>query len=527
MQLLPSIHLQPINLVSEGESSQPAKDQAATAQLFDEEELARLWGEGVESDKSWRRARDAVRAGERSFPPDIASKISANIGECSVAADGVLRGRENRIWVPDYEPLRTAIMQRIHDSHLAGDPGRDTMVGMILRRWFWPKLRESVRRFIRNCDICGRSTVWREAKAGFLRSLPIPEHIGIELTIDFVTDLPLSQGCTNIMVITDRLSKDVFLFGTESMTAQTCAKVFIDKYCRYFGFPRYLTSDRGSDWLSHFWKTFCQLAGINQLLTTAYHPQSNASERANQKLYKYHRIFTCYAQNDWMELLPLAQLALNARPSSAIGDISPFFLRNGYDLDPLTEPTPPLDRLSRHPGRLAAQAYIQRLKDAQDYAQAAMASVQQRIEENANRSRRQLERFQVGDKVWLNLQHIWTPQLSKKLAWQHAKYEVTNVPDALTVEQNVPGNIHNRFHVELVKRAGNDPFPSQKRDDAQNSLLIDDLGEPEYEVESILRARTARRGRGKFRQAIVKCVGLADSTWEPIENIRHSSVRII
>ncbi|KAI0992938.1 hypothetical protein K3495_g15246 [Podosphaera aphanis] len=401
MQLLPSVQLQPVNLVSEDESSQPKFDQAATTRLFDEEDLQRLWSEGVMSDKDWRRARDAVRSGERGFPPDIAHKISANIAKCSVAADGFLRGRENRVWVPDHEPLRTAIMQRIHDSHLAGHPGRDTMIGLILRRWFWPKLRESVRRFIRNCDICGKSTVWREAKAGFLRSLPIPERIGSELTIDFVTDLPPSQGCTSIMVITDRLSKDVFLFGTESMTAPTCAKIFIDRYYCYFGFPRYLTSDRGSDWLSHFWKTFCQLTGINQRLTTAYHPQSNASERANQELYKYLRVFTCYAQNDWMELLPSAQLALNARPSSAIGDISPFFLRNGYDLDPLSEPSPPLDNLSRHPGRLAAQTYIQGLKDAQDYAQAAMVSAQQRTEENANRSHRQPERFKVGDKVWL------------------------------------------------------------------------------------------------------------------------------
>ena len=128
-----------------------------------------------------------------------------------------------------------------------------------------------------------------------------------------------------------------------------------------------------------------------------------------------------------------------------------------------------------------------------------MASAQQRSESNANRLRRQPERFQIGDKVWLDLRNVKTPQLSKKLAWQHAKYDITAVPDALTVELNVPGNIHKQFHVELVKRAGVDPFPSQSRDDIQNPPIIDDLTEPEYEIESIQRARTISRGRGKFR----------------------------
>ena len=284
-----------LNTKTDKNTDDSSMDPAATANLFDDKEMQSLWAKGVMSDTDWRRARDSVKAGDRAFPPDIARKIRANIAECTVAADGVLRGRENRIWVPDFEPLRTTIMQSVHDSYLSGHPGRDTMVGIILRRWFWPKLRESVRRFVRNCDIRGRSTVWREARAGFLRSLPVPERIGSDLTIDFVTDLPESKKCTNVMVITDRLSKDVFMFGASSMAADKSAEIFVDRYYRYFGFPRHLTSDRGSDWLSHFWKEFCRLTGIKQNLTTAYHPQSNASERANQELFKYLRVFSCYS----------------------------------------------------------------------------------------------------------------------------------------------------------------------------------------------------------------------------------------
>lgn len=413
-QLLPSpLYAHPTTVAPNEQTNATGKDPACSATLFEDDELQVLWGQGVGADKDWQRARNAVRAGELGFPSDLAQKLTANIAECTVAADNVLRGRENRIWVPDYEPLRTAIMQRVHDSHLTGHPGKDTMIAIILRRWFWPKLRESVRKFIRNCDVCGRTTVWRQAKAGFLRSLPIPERIGSELTIDFVTDLPPSKGCTNIMVITDRLSKDIFLFGTNSMSAENCADIFIDRYYRYFGFPRYLTSDRGSDWTSHFWRTFCDITGIKQRLTTSYHPQSNASERANQEVYKFLRIFTNYSQDNWMGLLPMAQLALNGRPSSSIGGISPFFLRYGYELDPLMEPTPQISDKSRHPGKLNAVSYVKRLKDAQDFAQAAMAAAQQRAESNANKHRRQPERFRVGDKVWLDLRNIKTPQLSK------------------------------------------------------------------------------------------------------------------
>lgn len=158
------------------------------------------------------------------------------------------------------------------------------------------------------------------------------------------------------------------MFGAKSMDAGNCVKIFIDRYYRYHGFPRYLTSDRGSDWLSHFWKTFCQLTGITQRLTTAYNPRSNASERANQEIYKYLRVFSCYAQSDWIELLPSAQLALNSRPHSAIGGMSPFFLRHGYDLDPLSGPTPLNKNYPRHPGKISAEKFVQRLKDAQDFA---------------------------------------------------------------------------------------------------------------------------------------------------------------
>lgn len=134
-----------------------------------------------------------------------------------------------------------------------------------------------------------------------------------------------------------------------------------------------------------------------------------------------------------MDLLPIAQSALNGRPTSSIGGIIPFFLQNRYELDPLMEPTPQITDKSWHPGKTNTLSYVKKLKDTQDFAQAAMAAAQQRGESNANKDPRQPERFLVWDKVWLELRNIKTPLISKKLAWQHAKYEVTVVLDDLSV----------------------------------------------------------------------------------------------
>lgn len=71
----------------------------------------------------------------------------------------------------------------------------------------------------------------------------------------------------------------------------------------------------------------------------------------------------------------------------------------------------------------------------------------------------------------------------------------------------VPGNMHKYFDVELVKRAGNDLLPSQSKDDLRKTAIIDSLGEPEYKIKPILRARRMKRGRGSYHQALVKSDG--------------------
>jgi hypothetical protein len=469
------------------------------------------WTNVQQEDQTYGEAVDAVRREARSFPSALGLKVS--IAECSLDEEGRLLFRGRR-WVPDSEPLRTTLIQQTHDSILSGHPGREAMAALMARQFFWPNMLRDIRRFVRNCDTCGRMKAWRERKQGFLKPLPIPDRLWREISVDFITGLPESQGCTNLMVITDRLGKGILLETMRTTEAKDVARVFLRTFYRQHGLPAAIVSDRGSQFVSTLWKRICQLLGIVRRLSTAYHPETDgATERMNQTVETYLRTFVNSSQDNWADLIPMAELAINNRDAHSTG-VSPFFLAHGYHLEPLQLKETPQDVQEPRGPIQQADRIVRQLQDAREWAQTSMAVAQQEQEEAANRTRQQAPQFRVGDKVWLDLRNVRTTRPSKKLDWKNAKYTVTEVIGSHSYRLNTPTGIHNVFHSSLLRAASTDPLDSQVTDDSQPGPIL--IGEEEeYEVERILKGRTVRRGRVSQRQYLVKWTGYAEPTWEP------------
>ena len=78
------------------------------------------------------------------------------------------------------------------------------------------------------------------------------------------------------------------------------------------------------------WKALCKILQINAKLSTAFHSEMDGqSEIANQEMEKHLRTYVNHFQDNWIDLLPMAEFAANANPS-ATTKIPPFQAMRGY-----------------------------------------------------------------------------------------------------------------------------------------------------------------------------------------------------
>lgn len=100
--------------------------------------------------------------------------------------------------------------------------------------------------------------------------------------MDFVEQLPLSDGTETVLVVVDRLSKyGHFLPLSHPFTAEKVAEVFLDGIFKLHGLPDTIVCDRDKVFTSIFWNSLFEKLGVQLMFSSAYHPQT---ERLNQCL---------------------------------------------------------------------------------------------------------------------------------------------------------------------------------------------------------------------------------------------------
>jgi len=238
--------------------------------------------------------------------------------------DGLLYYK-GRLFVPSKEELLTEIAKGCYDLKVARHFRQEKTIVLVTRNFHWEKLSEWINDYVRSCDEFQHNKSPRHAKYGLLQPLEVPYAAWTSISVDFITQLPESQGQTQIMVVVDRFTKMAHFIGlATNTTAKDVADTFLKEVWKLHGLPTEIVSDMDAKFSGEFWESLCKALGIKRRMSTAYHPQTDRqTEGTKQVLEGYLRNFFNYDQNDWYQMLLLAEYAYNNSKASA-HKITPF-----------------------------------------------------------------------------------------------------------------------------------------------------------------------------------------------------------
>jgi hypothetical protein len=456
----------------------------------------------------WKRIRDETREDKQA----VRLRKMRN----TIESDGVIT-YHGLVYVP--KNVREEIMKQAHDAPTSGHFGLEKMMERIMRTYYWPGMWVDVRKYLQKCDICGRSKASRHQAYGQLQPVPQLQRPWDSVAMDFIVKLPKSKDPTtgieydSILTVVERMTKyGYFIPFRESTDAPRTAHTVIRTVVANHGLPKEWITDRDPKFTGHFWKTMFGTLGVKSKASTAYHPQTDGqTERLNQTVEQFLRCYVNYEQDNWVALLPLAQMAYNGSKNATTG-MTPHFANYGKEIE--IERAPLAIQKRSQQGEISAK----KLKDLHEKLRLDIEFTNARMKEHYDRRHQEAPPFREGEKVFLLRRNIKTKRPNEKL--DHRKlgpFKIRKKLGKLSYELELPKTmrIHPIFHVSLLEKAPQN---------ARQCRTETDATEMEYEVEKIL-GHSQIEGETRY---LVKWKGYPteENTWEPIEHLQNAQAAL-
>jgi hypothetical protein len=190
-----------------------------------------------------------------------------------------------------------------------------------------------IRRYVEGCALCQQMKADNHLTTPLVPIDTTAVAPFTHLSMDLITDLPISGGFNSILVVVDHgLTRGVILAPcNKTVDSAGITKLFLKYVYKRFRLHEKVISDRGPQFVSKFSQELAKLLDYQIAASTAYHPQTDGqTEQLNQELETYLRIYCQSNPEEWVEHLPIAKFVHNHRKHHS-HNASPFFLMMGYE----------------------------------------------------------------------------------------------------------------------------------------------------------------------------------------------------
>jgi hypothetical protein len=216
----------------------------------------------------------------------------------------------------DLEKCQT-ILQELHDGPTGGHPRIANTWNIVKRSYEGPRLQQFVEEYVKGCTKCQESKInlpWKKAPL-------LPFNTAIDqgpfqyVSMDLITDLPMSDRYDSILTIVDQGCSKVakFIPCNKTINRQGVANKYLRHLVPWFGLPKRIISDWDPWFMSHFSRTICKNLGIQQNLSTAFHPRTDGqTEWMNAWVEQYLCPWTSSQPHIWARMLPITEYTHNS-----------------------------------------------------------------------------------------------------------------------------------------------------------------------------------------------------------------------
>ncbi|CAM4609167.1 unnamed protein product [Lepidochelys olivacea] len=268
-----------------------------------------------EADENLQRAWTAARSNP---PPLSSSNRSRFVVERGLLYKETLSGGHQEDWHPQRQLVvptkyRAKLLSLAHD-HPSGHAG-------------------DVSTYVQSCEVCQRVGKPQDQVKAPLQPLPIIEVPFQRVAVDILGPFPKKtpRGKQYILTFMDFATRWPEAVALSNTRAKSVCQALADIFARV-GWPSDILTDAGTNFLAGTMKNLWEAHGVNHLVATPYHHQTNGMvEKFNGTLGAMIRKFVNEHSNDWDLVLQQLLFAYRAVPHPSLG-FSPFELVYGREV---------------------------------------------------------------------------------------------------------------------------------------------------------------------------------------------------